>query len=341
LGGLAGGPGLGSLGATPSVDEAARQLLRALSERGQVGELVAYLRESKPLVEWPEPLPEPLPEPVPVPEIEPLAALPPGLPPAPARTAAAATTVTEPDAPPAVPPPPGLRGAPPAPSPAPPPAQAAPVSTGQPIRFDPTDDEADASRVRPAFGDAERARLVRIAIVAGAALFLVVVAVIIGFAAGRSGAPSAAGAPAAGAQDQPSLARATADDLAAAVAEIAKACGLSDSTGPTREVLAQAFRRCDRSSLPTLPPLRSTLPEPPEPSPNAAGDRAGAGAGQRPAAPAAPAAGGCIKRCQTEHQQCKANECGAEPTQASQYEEYQRCLTRCLNKSAQCKMRCG
>jgi hypothetical protein len=218
------------------------------------------------------------------------------------------------------------------------------VSKGQPIRLDPTDDEAEAPRARPTASDAERTRMVRLGIVAGGALLVVVIAVTVGFAVGRSGSPSpssATGSPAASAPTQagPSLARATADDLAAAVAQIAKTCGLADATGPARDVLAQAFRRCDRSSLPSLPPERPSLPEPPDPSPNAAGERTGGG--QRAAAPAAPAGGGCIKRCQTEHQQCRANECGAEPTQASQYEEYQRCLTRCLNKSAQCKMRCS
>ncbi len=71
--------------------------------------------------------------------------------------------------------------------------------------------------------------------------------------------------------------------------------------------------------------------------------RAGAGraagvsrAGPRAAAAAglAPAGGntGCVGACERRHQACRATQCGREPTQSTQYQRYQGCLSDCPSR---------
>jgi hypothetical protein len=183
---------------------------------------------------------------------------------------------------------------------------------------------------------------------------LIAVALTIGFLMGRgdrdeSAAPAASASAPSSASALPrpgrgALARLASDELARAVEGVAEDCGLRDPRGPSREILALAFQSCGRGrQVPSASSSPGATPSNPsvEPDATSTADPAAGARPERGPGAGAPAQGGCLQRCGTEQRQCQATECGPEPTQGSQYDEYQRCLTRCLSKGSQCKRRCG
>jgi hypothetical protein len=66
--------------------------------------------------------------------------------------------------------------------------------------------------------------------------------------------------------------------------------------------------------------------------------RAGAPALAAPRAPRGPSTS-CLATCSAQHQRC-TQACGGEPQEASRYQAYQGCLSRCLSDSSGCRMSC-
>lgn len=355
------------------VGEAARDLVRHFERKGQLGTLVAKLREAKPLMEWPE-LPEggegagaadpdarwmgaqgnPV---VSVSNtsvsqdnpgvlsgssgsahIDPFLAKPAGL------------TVTAGDEAPKSG---GAEGAASGSGEGSPGARrglgAAPSSQGYTW---PGMTGGDAEESAPSRGVDPR-----IFIVASA---LMLVAVVIAFIAGRAGAPSAApagedaGTPgergAEQAQAPSGPAAMVASDIRRALAGVARACEVPVRGDAEEDVLLRAYDQCGpRPALPVRP-LSDPLPPNPD-SPTAAKSAEPAAGARNAGAPRRDAprqaelpvdrssAAQCMRGCDTTQRTCNS-QCGAEPTQGTQYAEYQACLGRCLRDASKCRLAC-
>jgi hypothetical protein len=373
-----------SLGAAEGINwsrgtnEAARDLVRHFERKADLDTLVAKLREVRPLVEWPEPA---LPDAPAAPPSEPLAnpgALSLGAPTAanPGDTAIAEPLANAGDIPAgalpsaetdagAPPPPP-----PPAPLPPPPAPPAATItdtseSASRSVRGAPP--PASSSFAWPGTvgggAGAEQPAASRgidpkiLVIVSG----LTLLAALIAFIAGRSGASPAAPSPdpagsaspnaAAGGDPEGPAARLS-DSITRSFANVARACEIPSRGALAEDILLRAFDQCGPQQAPVRP---AAEPLPPDPtSPRFGGAGAGnddGAAAPRPAAPrpAAPKAGGlpadngpgseCMRGCDGEHRTCK-DRCGKEPTQSTQYAEYQGCLSRCLSAASKCRLGC-
>ncbi|WP_437973529.1 hypothetical protein WMF11_32495 [Sorangium sp. So ce295] len=322
------------------IQGAAYELVRRFEQRRELGPLVERLRAARPLVEWPdtptvpsaassEPAHTDIPRPAPLPNLSPMVA---PSPPLEAATLAPPSIVPTPRTPnvtapqPANARPPGAAG--PAQLPAGSPRAGAPAR--QPRRIDP-----------------------RLAL---AALGLVAVSLIVAFLIGRaSSAPgddaargSAASASAAQKGAPPPAARpdGVASRAAAAIdhriESLARACEIPP--GSAEDVMRRAFERCGPSPASaghrTTPAQRSDPPAAQAPGALPASP----GAGPRPAAATglAPAGGnaGCVGACERRHQACRATQCGKEPTQSTQYQRYQGCLSDCLEQASKCRLGC-
>ncbi|WP_437670888.1 hypothetical protein [Sorangium sp. So ce131] len=314
------------------IKEATHELVRRFEQRGELWSLVAHLRDARPLVEWPDmrtvpppssiahtaadiPRPAPLPKltPIPVPTPAEIATLAPPIPPT------TRTPVT----------------------PASPFAAAPVVGAGAPAARAP-----GAARARAPATAARRIdpRLLL------AALGLVVASLVVAFLMGRASSdpadPAAVAAPSSDAPPAPALRpEGLATRVVAAVdrriESVARVCEIPP--GPADEVMRRAFERCG----PALPP--------PSQRAAAGGSRdaaeaAPAGQDVRPpppsaAEPRAPEAGGkagagCLGACERRHRACRATQCGREPTQGSQYQRYQSCLSDCLEQASKCRLGC-
>lgn len=368
------------------VGEAARDLVRHFERKGQLGSLVAKLREAKPLMEWPEPAeggeggatdpdarwmgmqgnpsvsggnpsvslgnPGVLSGSGGSAVIDPFLAKPAG----PAITAADEASRSEAGGREAsaggpasgsagAPSGNGSSGTPPAPRG----GGAAPSSQGFTW---PGMAGGDAEQSAPSRGVDPR-----IFIVASA---LMLVAVIIAFIAGRAGAPSAA--PAGdnagavgerGAEQAPALSgpgALVASDIRRALAGVARACEVPVRGEPEEDVLLRAYDQCGpRPALPVRP-LSEPLPPNPD-SPAAARSAEPAGGARNAGAPrqAAPrpaelpvdrsSAAQCTRSCDSAQRTCNT-QCGAEPSNSSQYAQYQACLGRCLRDASKCRLEC-
>ena len=302
--------------AQPSADESARLLLRELEHKGQVHELVQWLHQNQPLMQWPLPL-QPAaaslssPPQAAAAPVEPLPQVGPGPMPSPARA--------EP------------------PKPIVDPFLAAGSDASHPA----SEDE------RPLW----QRREWRMAAIAAAAGVVLLTAVGAGFLFGRSGAGASASPAQATGSAEPAhsaargaLALTAAAELLRSVTDIAETCGLTDKSGPAKQVLTRAFQACGptRTPLSQMPSRASSPSDTSAPEPTAARPTASPAVApaDRPADPA-PGGGSCLSHCSEEHRQCKASECGPEPMQGSQYDAYQKCLSRCLSKASQCRLRCG
>lgn len=315
--------GVGGVVWERGIQEAAREVVRQCERYAGLPALVAKLRETRPLVEWPEAAPA-APD---APDAPSFAAAPPE-----GSFAPAAMSATQPAGSFA----PAVMGASPpaapAPladpfSPAPPPPRAAPVASPVwPV----------APAVRPPTGLDPR-----ILVVVAAMMLL---AAVIAYLAGRasSGTPAAA-APAGSAEPAPRAdgpASLAANALDRAYHNLARACELSPGGGEL--IFRRVFERCGppvASPRPRVepeppPPIVEPSDEPP-PEPRPGRKRAAPRAGsEEPATPR-----GCSQGCEAEHRTC-VRRCGPEPTASSEYQGFQACLGRCLSDLPRCRASC-
>lgn len=286
----------------PAGSELARILVRRLASRGELPQFVDRLRRDKPLVEWPA-----------------------------ASGSAPPVTSSEPAA-----------------------TRSAPAPSDEPAAHTTLDDGADAaSRDAPApapsppaspvlppleAAEARGSRLWMVATITVASL-AVVAAAVIAFVVGRSSSAPSSSEPAPAEGPRAVLAGNAAAELDGSIRAVAKACALPDRSGTPAEVLARAFRSCAERGR-TVPLVTSVTPEP-APTATAPATEPQRPTGAADPSPPPPRASGCLARCREQHERCKATECGPEPKLGSQYADYQRCLSRCLAKASQCRMRCG
>ncbi|WP_437586468.1 hypothetical protein [Sorangium sp. So ce1000] len=328
------------------IQGAAHELVRRFEQRHELGPLVERLRATRPLVEWPDtptvpsapsiepahtdiprpaPLPNlsPMPTPSPAPEVPTLA--PPAIAPTP-RT----PNVTGPD-----------------------PAKARSPGAAAPAHL-PAGSQGASARGRGAPRRIDsRLALAALGLVAAS----LIVAFLIGRAssapggeAGRGGAASASAAASSAAPRVAGSPAARPDGVASRAASaidrriesLARACEIQP--GAAEDVMRRAFERCGppptsaaRRTAPAQqgdPPAAET-PGAPPPSPGAQ-PRAAAAAGLPPAGGNA----GCVGACEQRHKACKATQCGKEPTQSTQYQRYQSCLSDCLEEASKCRLGC-
>jgi hypothetical protein len=275
-----------------SAADGARVLLKAIEGRDAVPDLLARLREAKPLVEWPEPTERPATAAVAV------------FTPPPPLVAAAPAAAPAPPAPP------------PAPPVAPPPALASAGSLADPFAGDPPPAAAGLSSTR-------RLALLGVVLAAGIGLGVAVVLLVM-----RSDEPEAAG-------DQ-GVAKTAAAQLRLSLGAVAEACRVDarDATS-ARDLLASGFRRCER------PPPRPEAREPdPLPQRQPPPDRPDPQLGIPPQTKPPSHEPICLDRCHGVHEDCRQSECGEEPTSASKYDAWQKCLAGCMTKYARCRLSC-
>ncbi|WP_437807928.1 hypothetical protein [Sorangium sp. So ce1078] len=323
------------------IQGAAHELVRRFEQRRELWSLVEQLRAVRPLVEWPD-----------------MRTVPPA-----SSIAQAHTDIPRPAplpklAPPPVPSPPEVATL--APPPIPPTTRTPTVPTGEPGRPRPPGAGGPAYRAAGRPGAAERAparasRRVDSRLLL-AALGLVVASLIVAFLIGRaSSAPddeaaraSAALGSAAPASAPPPAARPDGVAARAAAAierrieSVARACEIPP--GSPEDVIRRASERCGpaptHAAQRTAPAQGSDAPDaelpPPPPAAAGAAPRAAAAAGN------APAGGntGCVGACERRHKACRATRCGKEPTQGSQYQRYQSCLSTCLEEASRCRLGC-
>jgi hypothetical protein len=282
-------------------DKAARALLKAMDARDSVPELVAALREAKPLVEWPEPQ-----HAGPSPEVMPAAwAAQPAAEAPPSDQAAADSFAASPAA---------ISGA------------TASNKTGpnktESLLADPFDDVEPVPPSQSFPWWAPWAVMFAVGLVIGG---------IVTWLLARDGDDDTV---ANVDTNAPGLASMAASHLRDTVTLVAKACESPTSGDSARNVLSDAFRRCAtptiRPGLDQTPPLPTRKPPAPEPD---------IPLGAKPL-PKGPPNAGCLDSCHRLHGECKKRECGQEPESSKQYADYQRCLNGCLTKYSQCRMRC-
>ncbi|WP_104983943.1 hypothetical protein [Sorangium cellulosum] len=310
------------------IKEAAHELVRRFEQRGELWSLVAHLRDARPLVEWPDlrTVPPPssiahtaadIPRPAPLPKLTPI--------PVPIPT----------EAPTLAPPIPPTTRTPVTPAS---PFAAAPL-VGAGARAASTGRAAAAARAPTSAARRIDPRVLL------AALGLVVASLVVAFLMGRASSdPAEAAAPSSEAPPAPQLRPEGLATRAAAAVDrrveaVARVCEIPP--GPADDVMRRAFERCG----PALPPS----PQRPAGAGARGAEAAPAEQATRPpppssaAAPRAPEAGGkagCVGACERRHRACKATQCGREPTQSSQYQRYQSCLSDCLEQASKCRLGC-
>ncbi|WP_437314082.1 hypothetical protein [Sorangium sp. So ce385] len=319
---------------------AAHELVRRFEQRRELWSLVAHLRAVRPLVEWPDmptvppassiaqaPAHTDIPRPAPLPNLAPL--------PVPSPPTEVATL-----APPPIPP---TTRTPTVPTPEP--AAARPRGAAGPAR--PAGPPGAAERAPARAGRRVDPRFLL------AALGLVVASLVVAFLIGRaSSAPDGEATPARAASAAPTPAPPAArpDGVAARAAaaierrieSVARACEIPP--GAAEDVMRRAFERC--GPAPTHAAQRAAPAQgsdaPAAEAPAARPDAPGAAPRAAAAAANAPAGGnaGCVGACERKHQACRATQCGKEPTQGSQYQRYQNCLSTCLEQASRCRLGC-
>jgi hypothetical protein len=313
------------------IQGAAHELVRRFEQRRELGPLVDRLRAARPLVEWPdtptvpsaassiEPAHTDIPRPAPLPKL-------PQMPP-PSPTLEAATL-----APPAITPTPRT-----------------PNVTGA----EPTKARSPGA-AGPGGAPARTPRRIDSRLAVGA-LGLVAASLIVAFLIGRAssapgddaargGAASASAAPK-GAPPPAARPDGVASRAAAAIDRriegLARACEIQP--GSAEDVMRRALERCGPSSASAA---HRTAPAQPSDPPAAQAPAAQASPGAEPRAAAAaglaPAGGntGCVGACERRHKACRATQCGKEPTQSTQYQRYQSCLSDCLEQASKCRLGC-
>jgi hypothetical protein len=165
-------------------------------------------------------------------------------------------------------------------------------------------------------------------------------------AAGSSASPSGAGATSA--RVGPALL--AAGLLEDHVIDVAARCAVPYEANASREVLELAMVLCDRKTPssggdavddiaptprssranrdPLDPDEEPTRPRP-RPEPRDPGPR-----------PAPAGGGGCLSKCKSVRSSCMSA-CGAEPSDASQYEKYTGCTSKCVSAESRCRLGCN
>ena len=129
------------------------------------------------------------------------------------------------------------------------------------------------------------------------------------------------------------LALLAADELKSSVSYVAEACDMQDSFPTERERLAESFRRCGQMEIPAR--------DAPPAAPTAVASQAPTKRPARPIPFRKPSrAAGCLDKCHQIYQTCKTNDCGPEPTVASQFADYQRCTGTCMARYSRCRLSC-
>ncbi|MEM6791759.1 MAG: hypothetical protein AAF715_29845 [Myxococcota bacterium] len=326
-----------------AADDAARQLLRAVTNAGAERRLLSHLREAKPLVVWPELPPE--------------------------RETSHAPAETAPTVPGA----PLDLGGGPIPS-----AGSAPAAAARSVASAATDGHApvklapdgpsggERSPQSPADAKIAAAPLVDPFLEAPDALAAgqgneaasarlvatVAVALSIGLVGGgaftlwmmrdrATTAPTPAPTSSAPSPDAASVSQLAADMLAGSVGAVVDACDVARPPDESaRTVLADAFDNCRR--LDTLPRPRPLRPPPPR---RPAAERPAPVRGTTPARPSRPSqrrsvTGTCLNRCHSAYLDCQRTRCGEEPQSARAYPEWQRCKGGCLPDYSTCRQGC-
>lgn len=127
-----------------------------------------------------------------------------------------------------------------------------------------------------------------------------------------------------------------------ALIDVARACGLQVPPAPGREVLRAVQVACGHPVAAAARPLPGIDPssiEPPdlEVAPEVVRRPAGGnGPARTPRKPSDP----CRSQCTAEHGTCKGG-CGSEPRDASDYDAWQGCMSKCLSAESRCRQRCS
>jgi hypothetical protein len=313
-------------------ESAIRDIVRRAHDGPGLAVLLERLKVDRPLVEWPEPpsLRAGLVAPAPSAPASPGEAIPdldgptiadPFVPPAdltpPPLPAAGAATAPTTDAPLEAPPPASV-GAPP------PPSSASPPAASWPMQNLPAPEKKG--------GLDPRILAVSIAFVALA----VVVAFVGGIVFSRRTAPAVI----AGTTRTETLAGHAANVMDGAIVEVARGCGLVVEGTPDRSVLKRAQTTCGHpvaaAGRPPAgydpadiePPKLDVAPPSPRPKPITG-----------PSEPAAPPTDLCRAGCKTERRTCMTT-CGPEPRDASDFDSFQQCQSKCLGGESSCRQRC-
>jgi hypothetical protein len=131
-----------------------------------------------------------------------------------------------------------------------------------------------------------------------------------------------------------------------ALVEVADRCDMSIEGPATKDVLTAAQVLCGGGGG-TKRPAKSHEPYiGPDFGPtdaNAAAKRTATPAHDAPPPPAAepraPAKSNCLTRCASDHSSCVSG-CGPEPSDATKYDSWQSCSSRCLTSESRCRLSC-
>ncbi len=283
-----------------SVDDAARQLVKAVEAKGHERRLLVRLAEAKPLVVWPEP-------------------------PAVAKTEVPGEAVSDEAAPEET-----LEGEKPGPT-----VFQAPVSAEAPAKAPPAAPMVDPYlQTLPEVPEETTRSPWLLPVLVSATLVVGVLAgvVIAVWRMNEAAAPQPANTPPA------SVSTLAADMLDGSVAQVAQACDVKREPGESaRSILVSAFQNCRRletppTRKPLIPPAPKLTPPPttrggrPVPTPRPSQQRSDSGA--------------CLDRCHQAYIQCQRDKCGPEPRSAKAYPEWQRCKAGCMPTYGSCRSRC-
>lgn len=128
-----------------------------------------------------------------------------------------------------------------------------------------------------------------------------------------------------------------ANALQASLGNVARTCKVSADPPLEASLLRTAYDVCGVSAERARPHALPSLDEVPSAKPS------------EPAGPLVPpptrselprATTACVDQCNGTHNGCRRG-CGAEPTDASAYTDYQACLGKCLKASSQCRQACA
>ncbi|MFO0617113.1 MAG: hypothetical protein U0414_31240 [Polyangiaceae bacterium] len=312
-----------------STSDAARVLLREGEKRFGLAECVRRLRIAQPLIEWPA--------------IEEANAAEWGPPSSrgPARDPES-TAVATPDAirAAASPPSPTVAAAP-LPEPAPPP----PPKPGPFLPFPGTEPEPRRAGLDPKI----------VLVIGGVVLAIAIVAFGAGFLWSRDPSRSAASGSSSASPSAAGSVRVGPALLAAGLLEdhvvaVASRCSVPYEANASREVLGLAMILCDRKTPPgdsdaiddIAPTPRSprTDPDPIDPDEEPRRPRPRPEPADPGPRPAPAPGGGCVSRCKSVRTSCMSA-CGAEPSDASQYDKYASCTSKCVSAESKCRLSCN
>ncbi len=122
-------------------------------------------------------------------------------------------------------------------------------------------------------------------------------------------------------------------ELRRSLAKVRDACKVDDQDS-ARDLLRVAFDSC---AVPEIQP--GVVPATPLPAPEPRPSQADRRPPPRPKS-SPDREPECLMRCHEIHTACKASECGPEPSSASDYASYQRCLSSCMSKYTRCRLTC-